>query len=119
VSPVRYRLGFYIPEYGVLHSHCHENLKCYIALFVLQSATVSEKMQGPGSDICSASYDGCYAINIKTEDVSDLEEEEEEDEEEEDLAPIPFLGIKAEPEVSWVSVSRLSGQPSPTVSPGK
>jgi hypothetical protein len=32
VSPVRYELGFYIPEDGILHSHCCENLKSYIAL---------------------------------------------------------------------------------------
>jgi hypothetical protein len=32
VSPVRYELGFYIPEDGILHSHCRENLKSYIAL---------------------------------------------------------------------------------------
>jgi hypothetical protein len=29
VSPVRYKLGFYIPEDGILHSHRHENLKFY------------------------------------------------------------------------------------------
>jgi hypothetical protein len=38
-------------------------------------------------------HDADYSINVKTEEVSDLEEEE-------DLAPIPFLAIKAEPEVS-------------------
>jgi hypothetical protein len=32
VSPVKYELGFYIPEDGVLHSHCRENVKSYIAL---------------------------------------------------------------------------------------
>jgi hypothetical protein len=31
VSPVRYKLGLYIPEDDILHSHCHENLKSYIA----------------------------------------------------------------------------------------
>jgi hypothetical protein len=30
VSPVKYELGFYIPEDGLLHSHCLENLKSYI-----------------------------------------------------------------------------------------
>jgi hypothetical protein len=29
VSPVRYELGFYIPEDGTLHSHHCENLKSY------------------------------------------------------------------------------------------
>jgi hypothetical protein len=32
VSPVKYALGFYIPEDGILHSHRRENLKFYIAL---------------------------------------------------------------------------------------
>jgi hypothetical protein len=30
MSPVRYELGFYIPEDVVLHSHRRENLKTYI-----------------------------------------------------------------------------------------
>jgi hypothetical protein len=29
VSPVKYELGFYIPEDGSLHSHRHENLRSY------------------------------------------------------------------------------------------
>jgi hypothetical protein len=29
VSPVRYELGFYIPEDAILHSHRCENLKSY------------------------------------------------------------------------------------------
>jgi hypothetical protein len=32
VSSVRYELGFYIPEDGILHSHCRDNFKSYIAL---------------------------------------------------------------------------------------
>jgi hypothetical protein len=32
LSPVRYELGFYIPEDDILHSHRRENLKSYIAL---------------------------------------------------------------------------------------
>jgi hypothetical protein len=32
VSPVKYELGFYIPEDAILHSHRRENLKSYIAL---------------------------------------------------------------------------------------
>jgi hypothetical protein len=27
VSPVKYELGFYIPEDDILHSHCRENFK--------------------------------------------------------------------------------------------
>jgi hypothetical protein len=29
VSPVRYKLGFYIPEGVILHSHCREDPKSY------------------------------------------------------------------------------------------
>jgi hypothetical protein len=32
MSPVRYELGIYIPEDCILHSHCLENLRSYIAL---------------------------------------------------------------------------------------
>jgi hypothetical protein len=32
VSPMKYELGFYIPEDGILHSHRRERLKSYIAL---------------------------------------------------------------------------------------
>jgi hypothetical protein len=32
VSPVKYELGFYIPEDDILHSHSRENIKSYIAL---------------------------------------------------------------------------------------
>jgi hypothetical protein len=32
MSPVKYELGFYIPEDGILHSHRRENVKSYIAL---------------------------------------------------------------------------------------
>jgi hypothetical protein len=34
MSPVRYELGFYIPEDGILHSYRCEDLKSYIALTV-------------------------------------------------------------------------------------
>jgi hypothetical protein len=32
VSPVKYKLGVYIPEGDILHSHCRGNLKSDIAL---------------------------------------------------------------------------------------
>jgi hypothetical protein len=32
VSPVKYELGFYIPEEDILHSRRRENLESYIAL---------------------------------------------------------------------------------------
>jgi hypothetical protein len=30
VSPVKYKLGFYIPQDDILHSHSRDNLKFYI-----------------------------------------------------------------------------------------
>jgi hypothetical protein len=32
MSPLRYELGFYIPEGDIFHSHRSENIKPYIAL---------------------------------------------------------------------------------------
>jgi hypothetical protein len=32
MSPVRYELGFYIPEDGILHSHRRGNLRSYIGI---------------------------------------------------------------------------------------
>jgi hypothetical protein len=32
VSPVKYELGFYIPEDGILHSYSPDDLKSYVAL---------------------------------------------------------------------------------------
>jgi hypothetical protein len=32
VSPVRYELGFHVPEDGIIHSHRCEHLKFYRAL---------------------------------------------------------------------------------------
>jgi hypothetical protein len=38
MSPVRYELGFYIPEDDILHSHCRENLKSYISHVTLAAS---------------------------------------------------------------------------------
>jgi hypothetical protein len=35
VLPVKYELGFYIPEDDILHSHCRENLKSYTGFRLL------------------------------------------------------------------------------------
>jgi hypothetical protein len=32
MSPVKYELGFYIPEDDILRSHCRETLKSYMTL---------------------------------------------------------------------------------------
>jgi hypothetical protein len=41
MSPVRYELGFYILEDGLLHSHRRENLKSYSYSKVLLAITVT------------------------------------------------------------------------------
>jgi hypothetical protein len=35
MSPVRYELGFYIPEDDIVHSHRRKNLKSYISIDTL------------------------------------------------------------------------------------
>jgi hypothetical protein len=92
------KVGLYINLWGKLIA-CFLSLHIeYLIYTLLQNVTSSEKVQGPHIETCPASSrDACYSFNVKTEEVSDLEEEEY-------LAPVPFLGIKAEPEVSCVSV---------------
>jgi hypothetical protein len=59
VSPVKYELGFYIPEDGILHSHRRENLKsdcCAVAqevsrwLFTAAARFRSCEVRGEQSD---------------------------------------------------------------------
>jgi hypothetical protein len=57
-------------------------------------------VQGPCTEVCPASYGAYEGITIKAEVLSDVEEEEN---------PLTFPEIKAEPEVSCVSVSMLGG----------
>jgi hypothetical protein len=46
MSPVRYELGFYVPEDGILHSHRRENIKSYISLiFRIQKAGMCNHFQ--------------------------------------------------------------------------
>jgi hypothetical protein len=69
-----------------------------MALVVLQNLANSEKAQGMCSEIRPpSSCDAYQAVTIKAEVFSDAEEEEY-------PILIPFAGIKAEPEVSWLSV---------------
>jgi hypothetical protein len=43
VSPVKYEVGFYITEDGILHSHRRENLKSYKELLVLTAWTLQQR----------------------------------------------------------------------------
>jgi hypothetical protein len=53
VFPVKYELGPYIPEDGILHSHRRENLKCYLHSFPdtdgksKKFAAMNQRRQGP------------------------------------------------------------------------
>jgi hypothetical protein len=52
--PVRYELGFHIPEDDILHSHRRENFKSYIIKYIVFSSliypnTPREKIGGGGS----------------------------------------------------------------------
>jgi hypothetical protein len=72
-------------------------------LVVLQDLTDLEKVHSPHREICPASsHDAYQAISIKAEKLSDVEDEDV-------PAPVTFIAIKAEPEVSCVSVSMLGG----------
>jgi hypothetical protein len=53
---------------------------------------------GSRSDACASSHhDGDQAVNIKVEELSDMEDEQ-------DPAPMTFVEIKAEHEVSFISL---------------
>jgi hypothetical protein len=72
-------------------------------LVVLQNLTDSENVGGRCTGICpTSSHDAYQAINIKAKVLSDAEAEE-------DPLALTSPGIKAEPEVSCVSVSMLGG----------
>jgi hypothetical protein len=42
---VKYEKGFYIPEEGILHSHCRENLKYYVDLEVIYFEAFSTSLK--------------------------------------------------------------------------
>jgi hypothetical protein len=46
VSPVKYELGFYIPEDDILHSHCRESLRSYTAASVVTEISRRRKQRG-------------------------------------------------------------------------
>jgi hypothetical protein len=47
VSHVRYELGFYIPEDGILHSHRQENLSAYVKQLKLRDFSSSRELYRP------------------------------------------------------------------------
>jgi hypothetical protein len=73
-------------------------------MMVLQNCLNSQK-DVPGSHsvaLASSSLDGVHAVNIKVEEFSDIEDEE-------DPVPMTAVGIKAEHEVSCMSLCLLLG----------
>jgi hypothetical protein len=64
---------------------------------VLQNSAVTGKVQGLHSEVCTtSSHDAYSTIRVKDEVFSDAEEEYP--------VPLTFVGIKAESEVSCVSI---------------
>jgi hypothetical protein len=53
VSPVKYELGFYIPEDGILHSHSRGYLKCCI-IYRVAHEKLTGASAGPHAE-CSLS----------------------------------------------------------------
>jgi hypothetical protein len=51
VSPMRYELGFYIPEDGVLHSHRRENLNSLLGQLFLPSPKSFQLSYRPATSI--------------------------------------------------------------------
>jgi hypothetical protein len=73
-------------------------------MMVLQNYTKVKKEEwDPFGETYPTSVDAKDAKNIKAEEVSDVDEEE-------DPVPITFLKIKAEPEVSCISLCPLFGR---------
>jgi hypothetical protein len=63
VSPVKYELGFYIPEDDILHSHRRENLKSYEGPYVRRHDTpgsVVRSIIGKWRKKASTSLDTSY-----------------------------------------------------------
>jgi hypothetical protein len=57
VSPVRYELGFYIPEYDIIHSHRRENLKSYRDYLSFQFTSLAGRLSsGYVFELCFWKY---------------------------------------------------------------
>jgi hypothetical protein len=67
MSPVRYELGFYIPEDGILHSHRRENLESYIILtgWALQRKLLSPVKYEQSHSHRREKLTSCTEVNLK------------------------------------------------------
>jgi hypothetical protein len=67
VSPVKYKLGFYIPEDDILHSHRRENVKSYMSLNLINEAhiiTVCMKFETV-SPFLTCALDGVINLTLR------------------------------------------------------
>jgi hypothetical protein len=62
VSPVKYELGFYIPEDDILHSHRRENLKSYITSTSLPPESNYHLLLIPKHTNCATFADEMLAV---------------------------------------------------------
>jgi hypothetical protein len=61
VSPVKYELGFYIPEDDILHSDRRESLKSYTINFVLGTDVAA----GNNQTKTSCDNIACFAVSCR------------------------------------------------------
>jgi hypothetical protein len=59
--PVRYELGFYIPEDDILHSHCRENPRSYIVNYTFRFTV---DFNGPSLILASTKQDQLGTIMV-------------------------------------------------------
>jgi hypothetical protein len=62
VSPVKYELGYYIPEDDILHSHGRENLKSYTAITVEITDVKASELQYSSQKILQNWSGGTIAL---------------------------------------------------------
>jgi hypothetical protein len=64
VFPVKYELGFYIPEDGILHSYRRENLKSYRKVTGCSSSTCSPVLNWNAIMNTRQKYDGLSSSRV-------------------------------------------------------
>jgi hypothetical protein len=67
VSPVKYELGFYIPEDDILHSPCREKLKSYIVHIAVLNYAREQTISLKRSTVLLVIRDDGSARNIRSE----------------------------------------------------
>jgi hypothetical protein len=70
VSPVKYELGFYIPEDDIRHSHCRENLKSYTTNPVFRFCFLEKKVY-PVMGTCTINITGMSVLIAHSDSLCD------------------------------------------------